>query len=64
MRVTPAMQLGITDHIWTVGELIEAALDGVIQGPSNPQPDLTVAKSSPIKENFGRRFTVINGGRD
>ncbi len=26
IRVTPAMQLGVADHIWTIGELIEAAL--------------------------------------
>jgi IS1 family transposase len=26
LRITPAMALGITDHIWTIGELIEAAL--------------------------------------
>ncbi|HUC60521.1 MAG TPA: transposase [Alphaproteobacteria bacterium] len=26
LRVTPAMHLGLVDHIWSVGELIEAAL--------------------------------------
>lgn len=31
LRITPAMQLGITDHIWTVSELIVAALHGEIQ---------------------------------
>ena len=25
LRITPAMALGMTDHIWTVAELIEAA---------------------------------------
>ncbi len=25
IRMTPAMQLGVTDHIWDIGELIEAA---------------------------------------
>lgn len=25
IRVTPAMALGVTDHIWTIGELIDAA---------------------------------------
>jgi len=29
LRVTPAMQLGITDHVWTIAELISAALNGV-----------------------------------
>jgi hypothetical protein len=26
LRVTPAMALGVTDHIWTIGELIDAAM--------------------------------------
>ena len=26
LRVTPAMQLGITDHVWTISELVQAAL--------------------------------------
>jgi hypothetical protein len=25
LRITPAMAMGITDHIWTVGELIDTA---------------------------------------
>ncbi|HEX9808872.1 MAG TPA: transposase, partial [Alphaproteobacteria bacterium] len=28
LRVTPAMALGVTDHIWSIGELIEAATMG------------------------------------
>ena len=30
LRVTPAMQLGVTDHIWTVSELVDAALNGTL----------------------------------
>jgi hypothetical protein len=26
LRITPAMAIGITDHIWTIGELIDEAL--------------------------------------
>jgi len=26
LRITPAMQLGVTDHVWTISELVEAAL--------------------------------------
>jgi hypothetical protein len=26
LRITSAMQLGLTDHVWKIGELIEAAL--------------------------------------
>jgi len=27
LRCTPAMALGVTDHIWTIGELVQAALE-------------------------------------
>jgi IS1 family transposase len=30
LRVTPAMQLGVTDHIWTVRELVAASLTGEV----------------------------------
>ncbi len=33
LRVTPAMQLGLTDHIWTISELVGAALDGIFPEP-------------------------------
>ena len=26
LRITPAMALGVADHIWTIGELAEAAM--------------------------------------
>lgn len=50
LRVTPAMQLGITDHVWTISELVQAALNP-------PSVDTTQGK---------RRgpFTVIDGGKD
>jgi IS1 family transposase len=47
LRITPAMALGVADHIWTVGELIEAALEGVARGP--------------VGRMHGR-FRVIDGG--
>lgn len=48
IRMTPAMALGVADHIWTIGELIEAAT-----GPVMPEPE----------GERVRRFRVINGGR-
>ena len=42
------MQLAVTDHIWTIGDLVDAALDGVIPAPGG--------------RRYGR-FTVIDGGR-
>jgi IS1 family transposase len=48
LRITPAMQLGVTDHIWSVGEMITAALSGEIQERV---------------ERAKERFRVIQGGR-
>jgi hypothetical protein len=48
-RVTPAMQLGVTDHIWKIGELVDAALEGVLPAPGGRRY---------------RRLTVIDGGRE
>jgi IS1 family transposase len=31
LRVTPAMHLGVTDHIWSISELVDAALTGTIR---------------------------------
>lgn len=47
IRVTPAMALGVTDHIWTIGELIETAL-----ADKAPEPE---------GQRYGR-FQVIDGG--
>lgn len=47
LRITPAMALGVTDHIWTIGELIEAAGD----------PDAFAPQGTPIGP-----FRVIDGG--
>ncbi|HXC55166.1 MAG TPA: IS1 family transposase [Rhizomicrobium sp.] len=48
LRVTPAMQLGVADHVWTISELVEAALTGVVT-------------DAPQGRKVGR-FTVIDGG--
>ena len=49
LRVTPAMQLGVTDHVWSIWELVEAALNGVVT-------------DEPKGRKVGR-FTVIDGDR-
>src|SRR5207253_10570675 len=33
LRCTPAMALGVTDHVWTIGELVQAALDAPVPPP-------------------------------
>jgi hypothetical protein len=49
LRITPVMALGVTDHIWTIGELVEAAT-----APALPEPEGRVVG----------RFRVIDGGLD
>jgi hypothetical protein len=49
LRVTPAMQLGVTDHIWSIGELVDAA------ALSNEAP-------KPAGRKFGP-FRIIEGDR-
>ncbi len=48
IRMTPAMALGVADHIWTIGELVEAA--------TNPEDH------TPPEGRRHGRFTVIDGG--
>jgi IS1 family transposase len=49
LRMTPAMALGITDHVWSVGDLIEAALKAA---PTKPTPTPAQRRKS---------FRVIQG---
>jgi hypothetical protein len=51
LRRTPAMALGITDRVWTIGDLIDAALAKQPIKPETTAPDRR------------KRFTVIDGGR-
>lgn len=50
-QTTPAMALGLTDHVWSIGELISAALSAATPTPSPTAPDRR------------RLFKVIEGGR-
>ena len=38
IRCTPAMALGVTDHVWSVGELVDAALSAPEPTPLVPPP--------------------------
>jgi IS1 family transposase len=48
LRVTPAMQLGVTDRVWAISELVEAALAAPQNTPKSPKT---------------AKFTVIRGGK-
>jgi hypothetical protein len=51
LRSTPAVALGIVDHVWTIAEIIEAALGAVPPLPSPTAPERR------------RRFRVIEAGK-
>ena len=64
LRTTPAMAMGVTDHVWTVEELIVAALakDTAPEAPRTPsrgEPEV-----SPATPTSHVRFTVLRGGKD
>jgi hypothetical protein len=48
LRTTPAVALGVTERVWTIGDLIDAVL------PLEPNRPMRVT----------RNFTVIEGGKN
>ncbi|MGO9049631.1 MAG: hypothetical protein ACLP19_04060 [Xanthobacteraceae bacterium] len=52
LRSTPAMALGIADRVWTIGDLLDAALATQPITPTTTAPDRR------------RRFRVIDGGKE
>ncbi len=52
LRTTPGVQLGITDRIWSLGDLIDAALAVATPDPTETAPDRR------------RKFRVIEGGKN
>jgi IS1 family transposase len=51
LRTTPAIQLGITDRVWSLGDLIDVALAVATPDPTETAPERR------------RKFRVIDGGR-
>lgn len=67
LRITPAMALGVTDHIWSIGELIQKALD-------TPAAPVAPIAPPPTRPTFYRgeglpgdrrpfKLTVVQGGK-
>ena len=58
LRVTPAVELGLTDHIWSIGELIETAL-------ATPTDLAPLPSSAPMPQPDRKpvRLRVIRGGK-
>lgn len=58
LRVTPAMAVGVADHIWTVGELLEHARAMPIDAPPTPKRPTTIRPGHrPVQ------LRVIPGGK-
>ena len=55
LRCTPAMALGVTDHVWSIAELVGAALE-----PSDVPPLPTPAQPTTLRPGT-RRFRLIVG---
>jgi IS1 family transposase len=59
LRCTPAMALGVTDHIWTIGEILQAALE-----PSDVPPLPRPTLETTLKPGYRPfRPIVIRGGK-
>lgn len=48
LRITPAMHLGVTDHVWSVGELVTAALTGEIQEMADRHRGLRILQGGKV----------------
>ena len=59
LRVTPAMELGLTDHVWSVAELLREALDTPTDMPPLTTPQATYPR--PGRHPF--KLRVIRGGK-
>jgi len=51
LRTTPAVALGLADRVWTIGDLLDAALATLPVEPETTAPGRR------------RRFRVIEGGK-
>lgn len=65
LRVTPAMQLGITDHVWTIEEFLDALMTSESCDPPAKQPLAIRAPEVTHRElPNGRGFLrVVDGGK-
>lgn len=71
LRCTPAMQAGLTDHVWSMAELLHHALYAP-PTPPTPAPVLTGMTAAQAKDEKrgsfrgprGPRLRVIKGGRE
>ena len=68
LRITPAMQLGVTDHVWSIVELIDAALTGEVSDGTATEAPQNLNRADTIQstrgaDHYRARFTVVRGGK-
>jgi len=69
IRCTPAVALRVTDHIWSIGELVDAALSApvaspIIPPPLMPSPRPPKAAPAPAPRGTGKvQLRVVRGGK-
>jgi IS1 family transposase len=64
LRVTPAMEAGITDHVWTVEELVAVALPEPQGEPPQARPLEPRDGSGPARQTTtGRVLRLVPGGK-
>lgn len=56
--MTPAMEVGLTDHVWSIAELLREALAVPLDIPPLPQPPPVMR---PDRQPF--KLRVIRGGK-
>jgi len=68
LRITPAMAIGVTKHVWTIGELVTKAMDAPSEpsAPIAPVTPPTLPRDPQTGLLAGRRsfkLTVVRGGK-
>ena len=66
LRCTPAMEAGLASHVWTVAELVEAALGAEPCEPPSPEPLKArpgAPKGTERETSTGMRRRAIDGGK-
>lgn len=65
IRCTPAMALGITDHVWTIAELVDAALSAPEPTPIVPVPfqGMSAGKAKDAGKRRAKHVTQSGPGR-
>ncbi len=62
-RITPAMAIGVADHVWSVAELVETAMSMAPPSWEPPVAPVVSVPPPPPALPGGPRFALLQGGR-